>query len=156
MLILLLLFSTKSCPTLYNPTGCSRLGFPLTTSKSLLKLMSIVSVIPSNLFILYFPSPPAQNLSQYLGFFSMTWVFASGGQSIGASAYQSLCCRKGDQFQGLKRGSCLTLRNVLSKEMHVLTKQEILSGKGPRVESRRVGEHRRTALPYGLQSQVLW
>ena len=49
-------------------------------------------------------------------------------------------------------GSCLTLRNELSKETHVLTKQEILLGKGARVESRRVREPRRTALSHGLQS----
>ena len=53
-------------------------------------------------------------------------------------------------------GSCLTLRNELSKETHVLTKQEILLGKGTRVESSRVREPRRTALSNGLQSQVLW
>ena len=34
--------------------------------------------------------------------------------------------------------SCLTLRNDLSEETHVLTKQEILLGKGARAESRRV------------------
>ena len=34
-------------------------------------------------------------------------------------------------------GSCLTLRNELSEETHVLTKQEILLGKGARAESRR-------------------
>ena len=28
------------------------------------------------------------------------------------------CCRKGDPFQGPKLGSCLTLRNELSKETH--------------------------------------
>ena len=83
----------------------------------------------------------------------MTWLFASGGQNIRASAYQSLCFRNGDTFQGLKWGSCPTLRNELSKEMHVLTKQEIFIGKGTRVESRRVREPRGTALPHGLQSQ---
>ena len=57
------------------------------------------------------------------------------------------CCRKGDPFQGLKLSSCLTLRNELSEETHVLTKQEILLGKGTWVESRRVREPRRTALP---------
>ena len=31
-------------------------------------------------------------------------------------------CRKRDPFQGLKLGSCLTLRNELSEETHVLTK----------------------------------
>ena len=42
------------------------------------------------------------------------------------------------------------------KETHVLTKQEILLGKGTQVESSRVREPRRTALPHGSQSQVLW
>ena len=57
-----------------------------------------------------------------------------------------------DPFQGLKLGSCLTLRNELSEETHVLTKQEILLGKGTRMESSRVREPRRTALPHGSQS----
>ena len=37
-----------------------------------------------------------------------------------------MCCRKGDPFQGPKLGSCLTFRNELSEETHVLAKQEIL------------------------------
>ena len=61
------------------------------------------------------------------------------------------CCRKG----GPKLGSCLTLGNELSKETHVLTKQEILLGKGTQVENSRVTEPRRTALPSGSQSRVL-
>ena len=48
--------------------------------------------------------------------------------------------QEGDPFQGLKLGSCLTLGNELSEETHVLTEQEILLGKGTRVESRKVGE----------------
>ena len=59
-------------------------------------------------------------------------------------------------FQGPKLCSCLTLGNELSEETHVLTKQEILLGKGTRVESSRVREPRRTALPRGPQSRVLW
>ena len=66
------------------------------------------------------------------------------------------CCRKGDTFQGPKVGSYLTLGNELSKETHVLTKQEILLGKDTRAESSRVREPRRTALPCGSQSRVLW
>ena len=50
----------------------------------------------------------------------------------------------------------LTLRNELSKETHLLTKQEILLGKGTRVESSRVRDARRTVLSNGLQSWVLW
>ena len=42
----------------------------------------------------------------------------------------SFYCRKGDPFQGPKLVSCLTLGNELSEETHVLTKQEILLGKG--------------------------
>ena len=67
-----------------------------------------------------------------------------------------LCCRKGDPFQGPKVVSCLTLRNELSEETHVLTKQESLLGKGTRAESSRIREPRRTALPCGWQSWVLW
>ena len=65
------------------------------------------------------------------------------------------CCRKGDPFQGPKLGSCLTLRNELSKETCVLTKQEILLGKGTSVESSRVREPRRTAVPHGLGFMVM-
>ena len=57
------------------------------------------------------------------------------------------CCRKGDHFQGPKVGSCLTLGNELSEETHVLTKQEILLGRGAQAESSRVREASRTALP---------
>ena len=53
-------------------------------------------------------------------------------------------------------GSCLILRSELSKETHVLTKQETLLGRGNRAESRTVKEPRRTALPHGSQPQVLW
>ena len=69
---------------------------------------------------------------------------------------QWFCCRKGDPFQGLKLGSCLTVRNELSEETHVLTKQEILPGKGTWVESSRARGPRRTAQPHGSQSRVLW
>ena len=63
-----------------------------------------------------------------------------------------MCCRKGDPFQSPKLGSFLTLGNELSEETHLLTKQEILLGKGARVESRGIREPRRTALSHGLQS----
>ena len=36
------------------------------------------------------PSPPAFNLSQHQGLFPVSWLFASGGQSIGASASASV------------------------------------------------------------------
>ena len=37
-----------------------------------------------------------------------------------------ICCRKGDPFQGLRVGSSLTLRNELSEETSMLTKQKTL------------------------------
>ena len=40
----------------------------------------------------------------------------------------------GDHFQDPRVGSCLTLGNELSKETHVLTKQETLLGRGTWVE----------------------
>lgn len=55
----------------------------------------------------------------------------------------SPCYRKGDPFQGLSVGSCVTFGNELSEEIHVLTKQEPLLLKGAWVESRRMREPRR-------------
>ena len=77
----------------------------------------------------------------------------------GSYAYMNeagLCRTVVLQEGGLKLGSCITLGNELSEETHVLTMQEILLGKGTRVESSRVREPRRTALSHGLQSRVLW
>ena len=62
----------------------------------------------------------------------------------------AICCRKGDPFQDPKVGFCPTLGNELSKKTHVLRKQEILLGRESWVETSRVREPRRTALPHGL------
>ena len=105
---------------------CSRPGFPVTTSQEFAQ--THVHWVSDSIqpFHPVFPFSFCPKSFPLFGFFLTTWLFASGGQNIGASAYQSLCFRKGDTFQGLKWGSCPTLRNELSKEMHVLTKQEIL------------------------------
>ena len=60
----------------------------------------------------------------------------------------TICCRKGEPFQSPRVGSCLTLRNELSKETHVPTKQETLLGRSIWVKSSMAGESRRTALPH--------
>ena len=62
--------------------------------------------------------------------------------------------QEGGTLPGPKLGSCLTLRNELSEETHVLTKQEILLGTGTQVESSGVREPRRTALPRGSHSHI--
>ena len=57
--------------------------------------------------------------------------------------------QEGEPLPGPELGSYLKLGNELFEKTHVLIKQEILLGKGTRVESRRVREPRSTALPPG-------
>ena len=65
-------------------TAACQVSWTLTTSKSLLKLMFMESVMPSNHLIL----PLSSCLQSFpaIGSFLMSRLFASGGQSIGASA----------------------------------------------------------------------
>ena len=63
--------------------------------------------------------------------------------------------QEGGPLPGPESGLCLSLGNELSKERHVLTKQETLLGRGAWAESSRVREPR-TFLPCGLQSLVSW
>ena len=70
-----------SCLTLCDPkdysypkslgsrTAARQASLCITNSRSLLKLMSIESVMPSNHLTLSSPSPPALNLSQHQGLF---------------------------------------------------------------------------------------
>ena len=55
MCFLLLLFSRESCPTLCDPMDCSRPGFPVLHSGSLLKLMSTELMMTLNHLILCCP-----------------------------------------------------------------------------------------------------
>ena len=73
---------TKLCPTLCDPLDGSRPGFPI--SQSLLKFTSIESVMPSNHLILCRHLLPS-SIFPSIRIFPMSCVFASGGQSIGAS-----------------------------------------------------------------------
>ena len=71
---------TQLCPTLCDPwTTPGQASLSITNSQSLLKLMSIESVMPPN-----HQSFPAS------GSFQMSQFFASGGQSIGVSASTSV------------------------------------------------------------------
>ena len=69
-------------------TAARQASLSITNSQSLLKLMSIESVMPSNHLILccplLLPIFPAS------GSFPMSQLFASGGQSTGASAFASV------------------------------------------------------------------
>ena len=80
---------TKPCPTLYNTMDCSRPGFSaLHYLWSVFKFIFIESMMPSNHLILCHPlllqSFPAS------GYFPVSWLFTSGGQSIRASALASV------------------------------------------------------------------
>ena len=89
----------------------------------------------------------------------VSWTARRSNQSILKEInpeYSMEVLQERDPFQGPKLGSCLTLGNELSEETHVLTKQEILLGKGTQVESSRVREPKRTAMPHGSQARVLW
>ena len=57
----------------------------ITNSWSLLKLMSIESVLPSNHLHFCHPLLLLPSSFQASGSFPMSWLFTSGGQSIGAS-----------------------------------------------------------------------
>ena len=68
-------------------TAACQASLSFTVSWSLLKLMSTESVIPSNHLILCRPFLPLPSIFPSIRvFFPMSWLFSSGGQSIGASA----------------------------------------------------------------------
>ena len=81
-----------SCPTLCDPMNRNTPGLPV--HQQLLKFTQTHvhrvgdAIQPSH--PLLSPSPPAFNLSQHQGLFPVSWLFASGGQSIGASASASV------------------------------------------------------------------
>ena len=75
------------CPTLCNPMGCSMPGFPsFTIFQSLLRFTSIELVKLSNHLILCRPLLHLLQSFPALGSLPTSWLFASGGQSIGVSA----------------------------------------------------------------------
>ena len=79
---------THSCLTLCDPMDCSTAAsLSFTISQSLLKLMSIEPVMPSNHVILYHPHLQSFPASQS---FPVSQVFASGGKRIGVSASASV------------------------------------------------------------------
>ena len=72
-------------------TAAHQASLSITNSQSLLKLMSIELMMPSNHFILCHLLLLPPSIFPSIGvFFSMSQFFASGGQSIGASASASV------------------------------------------------------------------
>ena len=83
---------TQSCPTLCNPMpGYSTPGLSVYhQSWSLLKLMSVASVMPSNHLILCRPLLLPLSIIPSIRVFQMSLFLSSGGQSIGVSASASV------------------------------------------------------------------
>ena len=84
----------QSCPTLCNPMKCSMPGLPVhhqlpeSTQTHVHRVGDAIQPFHS----LSSPSPPAVNVSQHQGFFPVSQLFTSGGQSIGVSASASVLC----------------------------------------------------------------
>ena len=82
---------TQSCPTLYGPMDYSTPGsLSVTNSQSLLKLMPIESVMPSNHPVLSCPLFLLPSVFPCIRVFKMSQFSASGRQSIGVSASTSV------------------------------------------------------------------
>ena len=78
---------TKSCPAVCNSMDCSTPGFPVLHQLPKLAQTHVHQVGDAIQPPLSSPSTHAFNLSQHrAGSFPMSWLFASGGQMIGASA----------------------------------------------------------------------
>ena len=81
---------TRSCLTLCDSMDCSMPGFPVLHHLPEFAQIHVhwvddaIQSPPSP------PSAPALSLSQHQGLFSVSWLFASGGQSIRASASASV------------------------------------------------------------------
>ena len=71
-------------------TAACQTPLSFTISRSLLKLMSIESLMPSNHLILYLPLFSCPQSFPASGSFRLSQLFASGGESIGASALASV------------------------------------------------------------------
>ena len=82
---------TQSCLTLCNPMNCNTPGLPVHHQlPESTQTMSIESVMPSNHLIFCFSLILLCSVFPSIRVFSMSHFFASGGQSIGASASASV------------------------------------------------------------------
>ena len=84
-------FSCSVVSDSLRPHGLQHTRFPsITNSRSLLKLISIESVMPSNISSSVIPFSSHLQSFPASGSFQMSQLFASGGQSIGVSASASV------------------------------------------------------------------
>ena len=106
-------------------TAAREASLSITNSRSLLKLMSIGSVIPSNHLILccLFLLPPSIFLS--IRVFSISWFFTSGGPSIGVSASASIFKMSNQDWSPLGWTGWISLQSKgLSRVFSITTVQK--------------------------------
>ena len=81
----------QSCPILANPwTTACQASLSITNSQNLFKLMFLKSVMPSKHRIFCHPLLLLPSIFPSIRVFSMSQLFASGGQTIGVSASASV------------------------------------------------------------------
>ena len=103
----------QSCPTLSDPVNRSTPGLPV--HHQLLEFTQTHlhwvgdAIQPSH--PLSFPSPPALYLSQHQGFFQMSQLFTSGGQSIGVSFSTSVLSMNTQDWSALGWAGWISLQS---------------------------------------------
>ena len=99
----------------------------ITNSQSLLKLMSIQSVMPSSHVILHHPFSSCPQSLPASGSFPMSQLFASGGQSIGVSALASVLPKNTQDWSPLGWTGWISLQSKgFSRVFSNTTKASIL------------------------------
>ena len=83
-------FSSVASHSATPSTAARRASLSITNSRSLLKLMSIESVMPSSHLILWRPLLLPSSTFPSIRVFSIIQLFASGGENIGVSASTSV------------------------------------------------------------------
>ena len=82
---------TQSCLTLWDPMDAAcQASLSITNCQSLLKLMSIESVMPSNHLILFHHLLLPPSIISSISVFKMSQLFTSGGQSTRVSGSASV------------------------------------------------------------------
>ena len=92
-------------------TAACQASLSITNSQSLLKLMSIESVMPSNHLILCCPLLLLSSIFPSIRIFQMSHFFASGSQNIGVSASTSVLPMNIQDWSPLGWTGCISLQS---------------------------------------------
>ena len=111
-------FQLLSCVWLFETpwTAADQASLSITNSQSLLKLMSIASLMPSNHLILCHPLSSCLQSFPASGSFPVSWFFPSGGQTIGVSTSASVLPMNIQDWFPLGLTGLTSLQSLLSQE----------------------------------------